>query len=83
MAIYLQKVINNLKLNPGEEYKYYMTLQDYIAEFDIDMAATEALDYLIEVIHIDLLAAVEVQDYPEANRLQEIIESLPLKQIED
>ena len=79
----MQKVINNLKLNPGEEYKYYMTLQDYIAEFDIDMAATEALDYLIEVIHIDLLAAVEVQDYPEANRLQEIIESLPLKQIED
>tara|TARA_R110000772_G_C12994458_1_gene407400 strand:- start:229 stop:411 length:183 start_codon:yes stop_codon:yes gene_type:complete len=60
-----------------------MTLQDYIAEFDIDMAATEALDYLIEVIHIDLLAAVEVQDYPEANRLQEMIESLPLKQIED
>jgi len=79
----LQKVINNLKLNPGEEYKYYMTLQDYIAEFDIDMAATEALDYLIEVIHIDLLAAVEVQDYPEANRLQEMIESLPLKQIEN
>ena len=79
----MQKVINNLKLNPGEEYKYYMTLQDYIAEFDIDMAATEALDYLIEVIHIDLLAAVEVQDYPEANRLQEMIESLPLKQIED
>ena len=79
----MQKVINNLKLNPGEEYKYYMTLQDYIAEFDIDMAATEALDYLIEVIHIDLLAAVEVQDYPEANRLQEIIESLPLKQIEN
>lgn len=79
----MQKVINNLKLNPGEEYKYYMTLQDYIAEFDIDMAATEALDYLIEVIHIDLLAAVEVQDYPEANRLQEMIESLPLKQIEN
>ena len=56
-----------------------MTLQDYIAEYDIDMDATEALDYLIEVINLDLLAAVEVQDYPEAHRLQEIIESLPFE----
>ena len=56
-----------------------MTLQDYIAEFEIDMDATEALDYLIEVINLDLLAAVEVQDYPEAHRLQEIIESLPFE----
>ena len=56
-----------------------MTLQDFIAEFEIDMDATEALDYLIEVINLDLLAAVEVQDYPEAHRLQEIIESLPFE----
>jgi len=53
-----------------------MTLQDYIAEFDIDMEATEALDYLIEVIHADLLAAVQVQDYLEAHRLQTMIETL-------
>ena len=53
-----------------------MTLQDYIAEFDIDMEATEAKDYLIEVIHADLLAAVEVQDYLEAHRLQTMIEAL-------
>lgn len=56
-----------------------MTLQDYIAEFEIDMSATEALDYLIEVIHEDLLTAVEAQDYTEAHRLQEIIESLPFE----
>ena len=53
-----------------------MTLQDYIAEFDIDMEATEARDYLIEVIHADLLAAVQVQDYLEAHRLQTMIETL-------
>ena len=53
-----------------------MTLQDYIAEFDIDMEATEALDYLIEVIHADLLTAVKVQDYLEAHRLQTMIEAL-------
>jgi hypothetical protein len=53
-----------------------MTLQDYIAEFDIDMEATEAKDYLIEVIHADLIAAIEVQDYREAHRLQTMIEAL-------
>ena len=53
-----------------------MTLQDYIAEFDIDMEATEAKDYLIEVIHTDLLAVVEVQDYRETDRLQTMIEAL-------
>jgi len=56
-----------------------MTLQDYIAEFDIDIHATEALDYLIEVINLDLIEAVEAQDYTEAHRLQEIIESLPFE----
>ena len=53
-----------------------MTLQDYIAEFEIDMEATEARDYLIEVIHEDLLTAVEANDYLEAHRLQTMIETL-------
>ena len=53
-----------------------MTLQDYIAENDIDMQATEAHDYLIELIHADLIAAIDLEDYTEADRLQAMIESL-------
>ena len=56
-----------------------MTLQDYIAENDIDINATEAYDFLIEIINWDLVAAVERQDFKEAHRLQEMIESLPFE----
>jgi hypothetical protein len=71
-----------LKLSPSKEYKYYMTLNDYIAENDIDPEATEAEDLLIELIHADLIRAVEVYDYREADRLQLLIESINLKQKE-
>jgi predicted nucleotidyltransferase len=51
-----------------------MTLEDYIDYFEIDIEATEAIDYLIELINEDLVFAVEEQDYEEAHRLQQIIE---------
>ena len=59
-----------------------MTLNDYIAENDIDPEATEAEDLLVELIHADLIRAVEVYDYREADRLQLLIESINLKQKE-
>jgi hypothetical protein len=51
-----------------------MTLEDYIDYFEIDIEATEAMDYLVELINEDLQFAVEEQDYEEAHRLQQIIE---------
>ena len=72
----------DLKLSHSKEYKYYMTLNDYIAENDIDPEATEAEDLLVELIHADLIRAVEVYDYREADRLQLLIESINLKQKE-
>ena len=57
-----------------------MTLQDYIAENDIDPEATEASNLLVELIYADLIKAVEVYDYKEADRLQLLIESINLKQ---
>ena len=51
-----------------------MTLEDYIDYFEIDIEATEAIDYLTELINEDLVFAVEEQDYEEAHRLQQIIE---------
>tara|TARA_Y100000385_G_C12882868_1_gene546527 strand:- start:538 stop:717 length:180 start_codon:yes stop_codon:yes gene_type:complete len=51
-----------------------MTLEDYIDYFEVDLDATEAIDYLIELINEDLVFAVEEQDYEEAHRLQQIIE---------
>ena len=70
----------DLKQLPTNLYKYYMTLHDYIAENDIDPEATEAEDLLVELIHADLIRAVEVYDYREADRLQLLIESINLKQ---
>ncbi len=51
-----------------------MTLEDYIDYYEIDIEATEAMDYLVELINEDLEIAVQEQDYKEAHRLQEIIE---------
>ena len=51
-----------------------MTLEDYIDYYEVDLDATEATDYLIELINEDLELAVQEQDYKEARRLQEIIE---------
>lgn len=52
-----------------------MTLEDYINYFEVDLEATEAMDYLIELINADLASAVEEEDYEEARRLQQIIEA--------
>ena len=52
-----------------------MTLKDYINYYEIDIRATEAIDYLVECINKDLLFAVEEEDYEEAHRLQQIIEA--------
>ena len=52
-----------------------MELQDYIDYFEVDMEATEAIDYLIELIHEDIILAKEEEDYEEADRLQNIIEN--------
>ena len=54
-----------------------MEIEDYIREFEIDMDATEALDYLIELIHGDLLHAATQENWEEAERLRDMIESLP------
>jgi|TARA_R110000751_G_scaffold168193_1_gene274030 hypothetical protein len=51
-----------------------MTLEDYIDYYEIDIEATEAMDYLVELINEDLELAVQEQDYKEAHRLQQIIE---------
>ena len=51
-----------------------MTLEDYIDYYEIDIEATEAMDYLVELVNEDLVLAVEEQDYLEAHRLQQIIE---------
>ena len=51
-----------------------MTLEDYIDYYEVDLDATEATDYLIELINEDLELAVQEQDYKEASRLQQIIE---------
>ena len=56
-----------------------MTLQDYITENEIDMEATESMDYLIELIHEDMINALDVEDYLEVHRLQAMIESLPIE----
>ena len=50
-----------------------MTLEDYIDYYEIDIEATEATDYLVELINEDLNLAVQEQDYKEASRLQQII----------
>ena len=52
-----------------------MTLEDYIDYYEIDIEATEAMDYLVELVNEDLVLAVEEQDYLEAHRLQNIIEN--------
>lgn len=52
-----------------------MTLEDYIDYYEVDMEATEAIDYLIELIHEDIILAREEEDYEEADRLQNIIEN--------
>ena len=52
-----------------------MELQDYIDYFEVDTEATEANDYLIELIHEDIILAREEEDYEEADRLQNIIEN--------
>ena len=51
-----------------------MTLEDYIDYYEVDLDATEATDYLVELINEDLNLAVQEQDYKEASRLQQIIE---------
>jgi hypothetical protein len=53
----------------------YKGIDDYIIEYDIDLEATEGLDYLIEVIHNDLLEALVKQDYKHALYLQNLIET--------
>jgi len=55
-----------------------MRLLDYIKTYTIDLSATEGLDYLIEVVNEDLVKAVDCEDYEEAKRLQDMIESLPV-----
>jgi hypothetical protein len=40
----------------------YKTIEEYLVDYDIDLDATEGLDYLIEVIHNDLLEALTKQD---------------------
>ena len=52
-----------------------MELEDYIDYYEVDMEATEAIDYLIELIHEDIILAREEEDYEEADRLQNIIEN--------
>lgn len=54
-----------------------MRLLDYIMAYEIDVRSTEGFDYLIEVINEDLQRAVEVENYEEAKRLQDMIEGLP------
>jgi protein-arginine kinase activator protein McsA len=54
-----------------------MRLLDYIKIYTIDLEATEGFDYLIELINEDLVKAVDREDYEEAKRLQDMIESLP------
>ncbi len=51
-----------------------MTLEDYIDYFEVDLDATDAIDYLLELVNEDLVFAVEEQDFEEAHRLQQIIE---------
>jgi protein-arginine kinase activator protein McsA len=55
-----------------------MRLLDYIKTYTIDLSATEGLDYLIEIVNEDLVKAVDREDYEEAKRLQDMIESLPV-----
>ena len=52
-----------------------MDLEDYIDYYDIDMEATESVDYLVEVINDDIGYALSEQDFEEAHRLQQIIET--------
>lgn len=53
----------------------YKTIEDYLVDYDIDLDATEGLDYLIEVIHEDLLEAISKEDYNHAVYLQNLIEN--------
>ena len=52
-----------------------MELEDYIDYYEVDLDATEATDYLVELIHEDIILAREEEDYEEADRLQNIIEN--------
>jgi hypothetical protein len=51
-------------------------IKEYLEEYEIDLDATEGLDYLIEVINNDLIDAVNKQDYQKAHRCQCLIENL-------
>ena len=54
-----------------------MEIADYIDAFEIDVNSTEGIDFLIEVIVADLVLAENNLDWTEAERLRDLIESLP------